>query len=755
MGNTISKHITRKRALVASIVMLLLAALMFFAISSVHVGNTYAEEIETDQETQAVVNTNAALANDPMPLENTPVAYDVTQGWTQVDTVEWHYDGEHKIMSIRPLGSNDSGYLNATPWMDWDEEILSIEFIKNISIGNAVTFGGCSALQEIKGMGNWDTSARTTMSGMFDNCGALKVIDISNFNTSNVTDMSNMFAGCSAVESLDFGKFDTSRVTNMSNMFGNCSSLKALYLNQFKIDNVRYMNDMFKGCSMLETLYLNFLNTNNLTTMASMFSGCSALKELTFENINTSNVTDMSDLFKGCSVLYNLDLSSFYTPNVRNMSGIFQDCLSLGVLDVSNFDTRYVSSHDGLFTAGNASGFIPLKKITIGKNFTFQPYLPTGYWYDKDNIGYEPKNIPQDKAGVYLKENGSITPGPTPVDPSNPSQPNDPTVPTNPTNPSNVTYVYNGTDVKFNDSLNSTVSGSTNVVLEAKAVDSGDEYDRVTEPVTNQLLGSYSVDLKVNGNAVHDNFGKIAITFPVDASHNGGTATVHHLHAYATSNECVYKYESRLNSGSYYEVQDALSFGLDGHAKSWIQTHVLPAGLSEEEVTDVAKQLQEIHKDTLSTSNINGTNVYLIMNTDGMTKDKYNNVYSVGFNKLEAVSDKPGYITSENVPITDGGATITVEDLSTFAIEITEPGDGSGSGDGNGDGAGSGSNQNGGATQGTGNGTTSGDPSITAAKNSLAQTGDDNATGLLVFPLVLASCGLALIAFGLRKPREE
>lgn len=46
-----------------------------------------------------------------------------------------------------------------------------------------------------------------------------------------------------------------------------------------------------------------------------------------------------------------------------------------------------------------------------------------------------------------------------------------------------------------------------------------------------ELVGFYSITLLQNGEEIHNGFGSIAITFPIDALHNGKTATLHHLHA--------------------------------------------------------------------------------------------------------------------------------------------------------------------------------------------------------------------------------
>jgi surface protein len=66
------------------------------------------------------------------------------------------------------------------------------------------------------------------MSSMFSNCAALTTLDLGNFDTSAVTSMSNMFSNCAALTTLDLGNFDMSAVTSMSNMFSNCAALTTI-----------------------------------------------------------------------------------------------------------------------------------------------------------------------------------------------------------------------------------------------------------------------------------------------------------------------------------------------------------------------------------------------------------------------------------------------------------------------------------------------------------------------------------------------
>ena len=75
-----------------------------------------------------------------------------------------------------------------------------------------------------------DTSNVTSMSGMFNGCSKLTILDLTNFNTSKVTRMDYMFQSCSKLTTLDLTSFDTTKTTDIFAMFSSCSKLNKIYL---------------------------------------------------------------------------------------------------------------------------------------------------------------------------------------------------------------------------------------------------------------------------------------------------------------------------------------------------------------------------------------------------------------------------------------------------------------------------------------------------------------------------------------------
>ena len=104
-------------------------------------------------------------------------------------------------------------------------EVISIDFSHLKSNLSTLSFMQCSKLKTIN-WGNIVLCDVRSMNNMFNGCSSLQSLDyLSNFDTSNVTNMAYMFASCSSLQSLDLSNFDTSNVTNMNNMFNGCTKL--------------------------------------------------------------------------------------------------------------------------------------------------------------------------------------------------------------------------------------------------------------------------------------------------------------------------------------------------------------------------------------------------------------------------------------------------------------------------------------------------------------------------------------------------
>jgi len=141
--------------------------------------------------------------------------------------------------------------------------------------------------------------ANLDSSNLFYNFTAVTdIYGLTNMDTSGVNNMASMFFGLNYVTGLDLSSFNTSRVTNMSNMFGWVSSaLQDLDLSSFDTSNVKDMNNMFYSMNALIHLHLTSFDTSNVTNMTSMFNWDSSLANLEFENADFSSVTSKTAMF--------------------------------------------------------------------------------------------------------------------------------------------------------------------------------------------------------------------------------------------------------------------------------------------------------------------------------------------------------------------------------------------------------------------------------------------------------------------------
>ena len=208
-------------------------------------------------------------------------------------------------------------------------------------------FEDFSAVTEIRGLDNLNTSEVTDMSRMFAGCSALRSLDVSRFDTSQVTGMSSMFSGCASLTELDLYFFDTAKVTDMHAMFSGCATLSVLNLAHFDTAKVTDMHAMFSGCAKLSALNLAHFDTAQVMDMHAMFSGCATLSALNLAHFDTAKVTDMHAMFKDCKSLTTLDLSNFQTSEVKNMSDMFSGCSALTTIWSFAFRNCFVS--DAMF----------------------------------------------------------------------------------------------------------------------------------------------------------------------------------------------------------------------------------------------------------------------------------------------------------------------------------------------------------------------------------------------------------------------
>ena len=329
-------------------------------------------------------------------------------------TLTFYYDA-------RPHTGNTIYFLKAdgdTPaWVDEANDnttIATVKFDETFKEYSPTTcykwFLRLAALTTVTGLDNFNTSAVTNMSYMFNDCKSLTALDLSTFDVSNVTDMSGMFSGCKSLTTLNLSSFNTKNVTNMYIMFQHCDSIQEVDLSSFDIQNVTTMASMFERCEKLKSVDFSgdgFISTK-LNTINGMFLLCSSLESVTFgSGFTAENIENMYNLFYGCSNLKTLDLSNLNTSKVTTMASMFYDCKELESLTVNNFNMKSVKSLADMFTNASNLKTLTLKSVPYLADGTFNSvtWEEVNYQLDDNSVVYTgSNNLPAATTATYTRD---------------------------------------------------------------------------------------------------------------------------------------------------------------------------------------------------------------------------------------------------------------------------------------------------------------------------------------------------------------
>ncbi len=270
-------------------------------------------------------------------------------------------------------------------------------------------FKGCSDLDEVTGLDEWDTSAVTTALGAFSGCSSLASLDLTGWDTSLVATMEDMFYNCSALVSIaGLEGFDTSAVRSFDSTFYNCRKLASLdSVAGWNTGSATTLARTFYHCESIPRMDLSAWDVSDVTTLLSTFSGCYAAtgfgdlsawdvaKVATMESAfqdaraiasvpgidkwQTSSLKTTASMFRGCTSLaspgdlsgWDMDqvvttaymfygctsaqalegLSEWSTPSLENISYMFGGCAALAYPgDLTGWDTSSVTTMRGAFS---------------------------------------------------------------------------------------------------------------------------------------------------------------------------------------------------------------------------------------------------------------------------------------------------------------------------------------------------------------------------------------------------------------------
>ena len=251
---------------------------------------------------------------DTSNVTNTSTMFRNCNSIKNIDMSGWDMR-KNTTMSMMFRDATGVTYINTKNWK-WSSTGVNVTYM----------FNGCSSLQTIEGIEDWDVTNSTSFVYMFMNCRKL------NMNVST---------------------WRPQKVTNMQQAFTNCSSLTSLDLSAWNVSSVTTINSCFSGCSKLQTLNLGGWNISKLTNMNYAFSSCTNLTELNLSGWNTTTVTTMSDVFNNDTNLTSVIMNECSVNTINSIISILptRSADSYGTIsstidkdEVSNIDTTTATS---------------------------------------------------------------------------------------------------------------------------------------------------------------------------------------------------------------------------------------------------------------------------------------------------------------------------------------------------------------------------------------------------------------------------
>lgn len=230
-------------------------------------------------------------------------------------------------------------------------------------------------VESITGLGLVDISLVTDISGLFENCIALKTVDFKNMNTKSVLMASRVFKNCSLLQELDMSDMNFKSAISMNEIFYGCVSMNVMILPKtYDVESMDYafcgvgssayadtvvkrtmqtpkcksMNHMFDGANLYDYQVAQNLTTDSLVYADSMFVN-STMESIDLSKWNTKNLKDASRMFFNCSRVKTINLDGWSAKSLDDLSGMFGYCQNLATLELNWTDVGNMKSTQDMF----------------------------------------------------------------------------------------------------------------------------------------------------------------------------------------------------------------------------------------------------------------------------------------------------------------------------------------------------------------------------------------------------------------------
>jgi surface protein len=298
----------------------------------------------------------------------------VCTGWRFNNTLD-----RLKLLSIASWGTlklgNLGGYFYGCSNLNLSATTDILDTTGTLLFDN--TFLNCTALTTINGIGSWNMSAVTSLSGMLAVCPSFNQ-SLNGWTTSAVTNMTSVFSGSTIFNNgLASGvagtlTWNTSACTTMITMFSGCAHFNQ-DVSGFTVNLVTNFQQTFNGCSKFNNggsagIGSWTLKTTGTVVLNSMFTNCIIFNQ-SLNGWNTVAVTSLGAIFSGCTA-FNNGLASgvagtltWNTAACTTFLNTFSGCPNFNQ-DVSGFTVNLVTTFDSMFA--NCSKFTNGGNSAIG-----------------------------------------------------------------------------------------------------------------------------------------------------------------------------------------------------------------------------------------------------------------------------------------------------------------------------------------------------------------------------------------------------
>ena len=218
-----------------------------------------------------------------------------------------------------------------------------------------------SALSDISGLADWDSSNVISLRYAFFGNSFSSTSALAGWDTSNVTNMYGLFATNASLSDISaLSGWDTSNVTNLAGILSYNALLSDISaLAKWNTSNVTNMYGMFwNDASLSDISALAKWNTSNVTNMSSMFADNLSLSDISaLSKWNTSNVVNL-DFFLGLNpgksktgnpIIDLTPLSGWNVGNVTTMYCIMQNVNIASYEPLSGWDVSKVENFRNAF----------------------------------------------------------------------------------------------------------------------------------------------------------------------------------------------------------------------------------------------------------------------------------------------------------------------------------------------------------------------------------------------------------------------